>query len=129
MKRLLALIVIGLGMASGAARSDVPPARPAAPPAPPPAAPKAAAPAVPPPGPASPIQKKLEEALDRMDKKDDVGAIRILEGLKQDPSVTPPVLSLLGGLYLKTNRAKEAMAILKPLADAADADPAVLFNA
>jgi tetratricopeptide (TPR) repeat protein len=129
MKRLLVLSVLGLGIASGAARSDVPPARPAVPPAAPKAAPKAAAaPNTTGPGPASPIQKKLEEALDRMDKKDDLGAIQILEGLRKDPDVTPPVLSLLGGLYLKTNRAKEAMAILKPLADAADADPAVLFN-
>jgi tetratricopeptide (TPR) repeat protein len=125
MKKLLALAVLGLGIASGAARADVQPAHPALPPV----APKAVAPKAAAPGPASPIQKKLEEALNRMDKNDDAGAIQILEALKKDPEVTPPVLALLGALYLKTNRPKEAMAILKPLADAADADPAVLFNA
>jgi tetratricopeptide (TPR) repeat protein len=131
MKKLLALspfslgisLGIGLGMAAAAhATVQTPPARATAPVAAPPAAPAAA-------GPANPIQKKLEEALGRMDKGDDAGAIHILEPLQKDPNVTPPVLSLLGGLYLKTNRPKEALAILKPLADAPDSDPAVLFNA
>jgi tetratricopeptide (TPR) repeat protein len=122
MHRPLALAVLGLGLAT-AALASVPPK--AAPPAVP-AAKAAAAPAA---APASAIQKKLEEALNRMDKGDDAGALQILEGLRKDPEVTPPVLSLLGALYLKTNRAKEAMAVLKPLADAQDADPAVLYNA
>jgi tetratricopeptide (TPR) repeat protein len=79
--------------------------------------------------PANPLAKKIEAALARMDKGDDAGAVQILEPLKNDPAMTPQVLSLLGGLYLKTNHPKEAMAILKPMADAQNADPAVLYNA
>lgn len=119
MIRSLALSALGLGLAFSALATVPPSSAPAAKPA-------AAAAA---PAPSSAIQKKLEEALNRMDKGDDAGALQILEALQKDPEVTPPVLSLLGALYLKTNRGKEAMAILKPLADAPDADPAVLYNA
>ncbi len=121
MKKRLALLSLGLGLAFAAAQA-APPSSPA------PAAPKApAAPATPPA--ASPLQKSLDEALARADKGDNAGAIQILERLRKDPAVTPPALSLLGALYLKTNRPKEALAVLKPLADAEQTDPAVLFNA
>ena len=126
MKKSLALYLLSLSIAA-AARGSLP-APPAGAIAPAPKTTAAPGPAAPAAGPANPLQKKLEEALGRMDKGDDAGAIQILEPLRKDPNVTPPVLSLLGGLYLKKNRPKEAMEILKPLADAPDADPAVLFN-
>jgi tetratricopeptide (TPR) repeat protein len=125
MKKLLVLSFLSSGLAvlaaAGHATVQTPPTKATVP------APRAAAPSAPSAA-ANPLQKKLEEALGRMDKGDDAGAIQILEPLRKDPNVTPPVLSLLGGLYLKKNRPKEAMEILKPLADAPDADPAVLFN-
>jgi cellulose synthase operon protein C len=122
MNRLLAPFALGLALtvpalAQTAARKPPSPGSAGSPPA-------AGAPAAP----ANPLQKRLEEALDRVDKGDEAGAIQLLEGMRRDPAVTPPVLSLLGGLYLRTNRPKEAMAILKPLADDPNADPAVLFN-
>src|SRR5882724_939197 len=124
MKRLLTPLALSFALALPALALDLSQTttapKPTAPAAP--AAPAAAAPA-------NPLQKRLEEALNRVDKGDEAGAIKLLEGMRQDPAVTPPVLSLLGALYLRTNRTKEAMEVLKPLADDPNADPAVLFNA
>ncbi|HTQ79081.1 MAG TPA: tetratricopeptide repeat protein, partial [Thermoanaerobaculia bacterium] len=114
MRKRLALSLLGFGLAL-TVQAQTPPAHSSATPASPPAA-------------GSSLEKSLDRALAKADKGDEAGAIQILEGLRKDPAVTPPVLSLLGGLYLKTNRPKEAMELLKPLADAEDADPAVLFN-
>jgi tetratricopeptide (TPR) repeat protein len=124
MKKLLAPLTLGLGIGLGSAFAAAPASVPPAPTA----APAPAAPAAPP-ATANPLEKRFQEALAKADKGDNAGAIQILEKLRQDPAATPPVLSLLGTLYLKTNRPKEALAILKPLADAPEADPAVLFNA
>lgn len=52
-----------------------------------------------------------------------------LKALESGPDATPPVRSLIGALYLQINRPREAMALLQPLADAEDAQPAVLYNA
>jgi Flp pilus assembly protein TadD len=57
-------------------------------------------------------------------------AIKKLEDMrKQNPATPLPVMSLLGTLYLQANRPQDALAVLKPLADAENAEPAVLYNA
>lgn len=56
------------------------------------------------------------------------GAIALLEPLRGRPGAAGPALSLLGALYLETGRARDALAVLAPLA-ADSKDPAVLFNA
>jgi predicted Zn-dependent protease len=56
-------------------------------------------------------------------------AIAKLEALRRDPACPPRALSLLGALYVKVNRPKDALAVLAPMADAPDAQPAVLYNA
>jgi predicted Zn-dependent protease len=56
-------------------------------------------------------------------------AIAKLEALRRDPACPPRAVALLGALYLKVNRPKEALEALRPLAGPADAQPAVLYNA
>jgi predicted Zn-dependent protease len=56
-------------------------------------------------------------------------AIAKLEALRRDPACPPRATALLGALYLKVNRPKDALAVLRPLAEPADAQPAVLYNA
>jgi predicted Zn-dependent protease len=56
-------------------------------------------------------------------------AIAKLEALRREPGCPPRAVALLGALYLKVNRPKEALAVLRPLAAPADAQPAVLYNA
>jgi Flp pilus assembly protein TadD len=74
-------------------------------------------------------EKAAQEALKLVQAGDIKGAIQKLEPLRQDRSTNPRVLSLLGALYLQADKPEEALAVLKPLADAEDADPAVLYNA
>jgi Flp pilus assembly protein TadD len=64
-----------------------------------------------------------------MQSGDFPAAIAKLEPVRKDPAAPPQVVSLLGTLYLRTGRAQEALDVLAPLAEAADADPAVLYNA
>src|SRR5262249_6817812 len=125
MKRLLASSALSLALAVSALAQSPAPKPPAA--GSPPAAP-APSPPAPPASSANPLQKRLQQARHPVGKGDEKGAIQTLEGMRHDPAVTPPVLSLLGGLYLRADRPKEALEVLKPLADAPDADPAVLFN-
>jgi len=56
-------------------------------------------------------------------------AIAKLEALRREPGCPPRAVALLGALYLKVNRPKEALEVLRPLAAPADAQPAVLYNA
>jgi predicted Zn-dependent protease len=56
-------------------------------------------------------------------------AIAKLEALRREPGCPPRAVALLGALYLKVNRPKEALDVLRPLAAPADAQPAVLYNA
>jgi Flp pilus assembly protein TadD len=58
-------------------------------------------------------------------------AIKKLEALRQreDLATPMPALSLLGALYLQVKRPQDALAVLKPLADQENAEPAVLYNA
>ena len=79
--------------------------------------------------PLTPAETRFQEALALIEKGDAAGTIRILESLRQEKQATPPMLSLLGAVYLQEKRAKEALDVLRPLADPEDADPAVLYNA
>lgn len=79
--------------------------------------------------PLTPAEARFQEALGLIAKGDAAGTIKILEALRQEQQATPPMLSLLGAVYLQEKRAKDALDVLRPLADAAEADPAVLYNA
>jgi Flp pilus assembly protein TadD len=57
------------------------------------------------------------------------GALAKLKALASDPATTQPQLSLVGALYLQLDQPQEALAVLKPLADSEEAEPAVLYNA
>jgi tetratricopeptide (TPR) repeat protein len=77
----------------------------------------------------SPADKKLQDAATKVQQGDLQGALQILEPMRKDGTATGPALSLLSGLYLEMGKAADALQVIKPLADAEDADPAVLFNA
>lgn len=77
----------------------------------------------------TPAEKKVQEAFALIEKGDAAGAIRLLEELRAQKQATSPVLGLLGAVYLQEGRAKDALTVLQPLAEAEDADPAVLYNA
>lgn len=79
--------------------------------------------------PLTPAETRFQEALALIEKGDAAGTIKILEALRQEKQATAPMLSLLGAVYLQEKRAKDALDVLRPLADAAEADPAVLYNA
>lgn len=87
------------------------------------------APSAPPAKPLSASEKTAEEALQLMQAGDLAGAVQKLEPIRQDRSANPRLISLLGALYLQVNRPQDALDVLKPMADAADADPAVLYQA
>jgi Flp pilus assembly protein TadD len=88
-----------------------------------------AAPAAQPAQPASPLQKSIEDAIQLVQSGKKDAAYAKLQALQKDPAVTPPVLSLVGALYVEIGKPREALAVLKPLADSEDAQPAVLYNA
>ncbi len=71
----------------------------------------------------------LIAAQERLAASDMAGAIAALEPLRAQPDTPVIVLSMLGALYLEAGRGTEAYALLVPLADKPDADPAVLYNA
>jgi Flp pilus assembly protein TadD len=83
----------------------------------------------PPAKPDSPLQKAIEDAVQLVQSGKKDAAYAKLQALQKDPAVTPPVLSLVGALYVEIGRPREALAVLKPLADSEDAQPAVLYNA
>jgi Flp pilus assembly protein TadD len=86
----------------------------------------------PPPAAAQPnpaLQKSIEEAIQLVQAGKKEAAYAKLQALQKNPAVTAPVLSLVGALYVEIGRPKEALAVLKPLADSEDAQPAVLYNA
>ncbi|HYU33645.1 MAG TPA: tetratricopeptide repeat protein [Thermoanaerobaculia bacterium] len=70
-----------------------------------------------------------QDAIKKADSGDVAGAIRDLETQRAAKAASPQGLALLGTLYLQQGKAQEALAVLKPLADAEKADPAVLYNA
>ena len=71
----------------------------------------------------------LLEALELIDQNDLTAAIAKLEGLHASGDAPPAALGALGALYLETDRPRMALEVLTPLANVADADPAVLYNA
>lgn len=71
----------------------------------------------------------LIAAQERLAASDMTGAIAALEPLRAQPDTPLIVLSMLGALYLEAGRGTDAYALLVPLADKPDADPAVLYNA
>src|ERR1700712_720257 len=86
----------------------------------------------PPPAAAQPnpaLQKSIEDAIQLVQAGKKEAAYAKLQALQKNPAVTAPVLSLVGALYVEIGRPKEALAVLKPLADSEDAQPAVLYNA
>jgi predicted Zn-dependent protease len=95
----------------------------------------AAAPAAPPAtattggAPATDSAARLEEAIGLASRSKFKEAIALLEPMRRDPACPPRALSLLGILYVKVNRPKDALTVLRPLAEGADAEPAVLYNA
>jgi Flp pilus assembly protein TadD len=94
---------------------------PATPPAPPAAAP--AARNVP------PLQTAVEAAIQDVQAGKKDAAFAKLKVIEKDPAVTPPLLSLIGALYVEIGKPLDGLAVLKPLADDDDAQPAVLYNA
>ncbi len=70
-----------------------------------------------------------QDAIKKVEAGDAAGAIRELEAQRAAKTASPQSLALLGTLYLQQGKAQEALAVLKPLADAEKADPAVLYNA
>jgi Flp pilus assembly protein TadD len=91
-------------------------------------APPAAKPAAPAKQPSA-AEKSLQEAVKLVQAGNAAAAIPKLQALEKDPTLTPPMQSLVGALYLQAGRPQEALALLQPLADAEDAEPAVLYNA
>lgn len=79
--------------------------------------------------PLSASEKSADEALKLMQSGDLAGAVRKLEPIRQDRAANPRLIALLGTLYLQVNRPQDAFDVLKPLADAPDADAAVLYQA
>lgn len=86
-------------------------------------APQPAAPAT------SPLQTSIEEAIQLVRSGKKEAAFTKLQAIAKDPTMTPPLLSLVGALYLEIGRPKAALMVLKPLADSEDSQPAVLYNA
>lgn len=85
---------------------------------------------LPTPAQAAAVTQGVQEAVKLAQAGNLAAAIKKLEDMrKQNPATPVPVLSLLGTLYLQANRPQDALAVLKPLADADSAEPAVLYNA
>ncbi len=111
----LAAVVCALSAAPLAGQTQPPPGEPP---------PAAAAPAADP-----ETLEALARAQERFEAGDLAGAIASLEPLRHRPQPSLPALSLLGAFYVEVGRHADALALLAPLAEAPDANPAVLYNA
>jgi Flp pilus assembly protein TadD len=120
MKKALALLILSLAFPGLAVRAQTPPAKPA------PAAPAAPAAKA---APATELEKKVDEVSRLIRAGKTAEAQQRLQALEKDPAATPPVHALVGVFYLELGKAQEALAVLKPLADPEDAQPAVLYQA
>jgi tetratricopeptide (TPR) repeat protein len=78
---------------------------------------------------AGPPPPQVPQAGQLFRKGDLKGAIALLEPLLKKPRLHPAVLALLGTLYLESDRPKEALDLLGPLAESGEAGPAILHNA
>jgi Flp pilus assembly protein TadD len=74
------------------------------------------------------LDPRVQEAIDLAEAGKAAEAVQKLTALPKE-LVTPPVQSLIGALYLQVDKPREALAALQPLADAEDAEAAVLYNA
>ncbi|HBL28866.1 MAG TPA: hypothetical protein DD490_18690 [Acidobacteria bacterium] len=81
------------------------------------------------PPPRSAVDPLTQDAIKKIEAGDVAGGIRDLEAQRAAGGAAPQGLALLGTLYLQQGKAAEALAVLKPLADADGADAAVLYNA
>lgn len=111
MKRILVLLCVSAFLPASLALSQTPPAAQQA-------APQTGA-----------SDKRLQEIAQLIQAGNAAAAAEKLKALEKDPAATQPMLSLIGALYLQINRPQEALAVLQPLADAQDAEAAVLYNA
>jgi Flp pilus assembly protein TadD len=114
MKKVFALLILFLMATAVLAQTQPTPAKP-----------PAAAPAAPP----SELEKKVQEVTRLVQAGKAAEALPRLEALEKDPATTPPIRALVGVLYLELGKAQQGLAVLKPLADAEDAQPAVLYQA
>ncbi len=121
MRKIPALLSFVLLAAPLAATQTSQPARPAAP-----AAPQAAPPAA---APESPLQKPLDDTIRLIEAGKNAEAFQKLQAIEKDPRTTPLVLAFVGALYVEIGKPQEGLRVLKPLADAEDPQPAVLYNA
>ncbi len=76
-----------------------------------------------------PLQKAVESAIADVQAGKKDAAFLKLKAIEKDPAVTLPLLSLVGALYMEVGRPLDALAVLQPLADDEDSQPAVLYNA
>jgi cellulose synthase operon protein C len=113
---LLSFVLLAAPLAASV--QTAPPARPAAPAAPPAAA-----------APESPLQKPLEDAIRLIQGGKNAEAFQKLQAIEKDSRATPLALAYVGALYLEIGKPQDALRVLKPLADADDPQPAVLYNA
>ncbi|MFL6234568.1 MAG: tetratricopeptide repeat protein [Thermoanaerobaculia bacterium] len=78
--------------------------------------------------PSQAVQQTIQSALQKAQAGDLQAAVALLEPLNK-PGAHPAALSLLGSLYLETERPKEALALLGPIAETDAAGPLILHNA
>jgi Flp pilus assembly protein TadD len=117
MKKVFALLILSLTATAALAQTpQTPPAKPPTTPATPAA-------------PSSELEKKVQEVTRLVTAGKAAEALPKLDALEKDPAATPPVHALVGVLYLELGKAQQALAVLKPIADAEDAQPAVLYQA
>lgn len=110
---LLLAMLAGIAPAAGRQTAPSPPSAPTAPTAP--TAPRA--------------DRAMQEAVGLAKAGKFAAAVEKLEAARRQSPLPPPGLSLLGTLYMQLQRPKEALAVLRPMAAAGDAEPAVLYNA
>ncbi len=80
--------------------------------------------------PMSPEEREtVAKALEMVGSGDLEGAVLALEPLHERGGAPPIARATLGALYLELGLEDDALAILRPLADAPEANPAVLYNA
>lgn len=80
--------------------------------------------------PAAPtLSEPGRQAMERLQAGDAAGALAVLEPAHKAGRSSAVDRSLLGSIYLELTRPGDALAVLRPLADAEQADPAVLYTA
>lgn len=75
------------------------------------------------------LQRRFQEARQKLEAGDHQGVVALLEPFKSNPATPPPFLTLLGAAYIELGRFQEAQAVLDPAAAKETAGPPLLFNA